>query len=209
MQIVQANDEHVSVFAKEYADLMHSTGAVTYDYQFGSRELFELIVNSLWQTPGTLFGFDVTTLTLDEGELLRIEVGFHAPGFEQRKKALGVLWAPLIEQERVSIATLKQIAKRTYQCSYLNAAIPASVYYIHALAVKPSHQGRGIGAKLVANAIENGRRAGLRALHLDVLSDNPAVNFYRTLGMGCLVESTATVPQQFGVPMEMRMAIDI
>jgi GNAT superfamily N-acetyltransferase len=154
MQIVQANDEHVSVFAKEYADLMHSTGAVTYDYQFGSRELFELIVNSLWQTPGTLFGFDVTTLTLDEGELLRIEVGFHAPGFEQRKKALGVLWAPFIEQKKVSTTTLKQIAKRTYQCSYRNAAIPARVYAIRALAVKPSHQGRRIGAKLVANTIE-------------------------------------------------------
>ena len=208
MQTVQANDEHISVFAKEYADLMHSTGAVTYDYQFGSRELFELIVNSSWQTPGTLFGFDVTTLVLDEGGLLGIEVGFHVLEFEQRKKALGVLWAPLIEQEKVSTATLKQIAKRTYQCSYLNAAIPASVYYIHTLAVKPSHQGRDIGAKLVANAIENGRRAGLRALHLDVLSDNPAVNFYRTLGMGCLVESTATMPQRFGVQMEMHMAID-
>ena len=155
-----------------------------------------------------MFGFDVTTLTLDEGELLRIEVGFHAPELEQRKKALGVLWAPFIEQEKVSTATLKQIAKRTYQCSYRNAAIPASVYSIRALAVKPSHQGRRIGAKLVANTIENGRRAGLSALHLDVLSDNPAVNFYRTLGMECLVESTAPVPQQFGVLMEMHMAID-
>ena len=48
MKIVQANDEHVSVFAKEHADLMDSAGAITYDYQFGSRELFDLIVNSLW-----------------------------------------------------------------------------------------------------------------------------------------------------------------
>ena len=92
--------------------------------------------------------------------------------------------------------------------SYLNAAIPSSVYYIHALAVKESQRGKGIGAKLLQHAIDKAKQAGLRALHLDVLSDNPAVVFYRSLGFDCLVETTAPVPLQHGVPMEMRMAID-
>ena len=58
------------------------------------------------------------------------------------------------------------------------------------------------------NAVEKGKDAGLRALHLDVLSANSAVDFYRALGFQCLVESTAPVPLQHGIAMEMRMAID-
>ncbi|HJP36883.1 MAG TPA: GNAT family N-acetyltransferase [Gammaproteobacteria bacterium] len=208
MEIVQATAAHAARHAGEFADLMHATGPVTYDYQFDGRDLFDQIVDASWRTPGTLFAYDGTMLALDGEELLGIEVGFHAPQFEQRKKALASLWPALIEAGKVSTEQLTRIAERTYQCSYLNAAIPSSVYYIHALAVKDAYRGKGIGAKLVRNAIDNGKEAGLRALHLDVLSDNPAVEFYRALGMRCLVESTAPVPLQHGVPMEMRMAID-
>jgi GNAT superfamily N-acetyltransferase len=208
MEIVQAAEEHVERFANEFADLMHATGPVTYDYQFDGRKLFNQVVDASWRTPGTLFAYDGTTLALEGDELLGIEVGFHAPEFAQRKKALGPLWPALIEADAVSTDELARIAERTYQCSYLNAGIPKNVYYIHALAVKVAHRGKGAGAKLVRNAIDKGEKAGLRGLHLDVLSDNPAVAFYRALGMQCLVESTAPVPLQHGVPMEMRMAID-
>lgn len=208
MEIVQAAEGHIARFANEFADLMHATGPVTYDYQFDGRKLFDQIVDASWRTQGTLFGYDRTTLALEGDELLGIEVGFHAPEFAQRKKALGPLWPALIEAGEVATDELARIAERTYLCSYLNAAIPKNVYYIHALAVKEAHHGNGIGATLVRNAIDKGKQAGLRGLHLDVLSDNPAVEFYRALGMQCLVESTAPVPLQHGVPMEMRMAID-
>jgi len=208
MEIIQATEKHTARYADEFADLMHATGPVTYDYQFDGRELFDQIVSASWRTAGTLFAYDGTTLALEGDELLGIEVGFHAPEFEQRKKALAPLWPALTEGGHISAEKLRLIGERTYQCSYLNAAIPSSVYYIHALAVKESHQGKGIGAKLVMNAIAKGKKARLRALHLDVLSDNPAVEFYRSLGLQCLVESTAPIPLQHGVPMEMRMAID-
>lgn len=209
MEIVQASKAHIMQYADTFADLMHATGPMTYDYQFDGRELFDQMVNLSWRTRGTLFAYDGTTLALDGEKLVGIEVGFHGPEFAERKKALGSLWPEMIEAGDVTSAQLALIAERTYQCSYLNAAIPKSVYYIHALAVTESHRGTGIGAKLVRNALDKGRRAGLRALHLDVLSDNPAVDFYRALGFQCLVESTAPVPLQNGIPMEMRMAIDI
>lgn len=209
MQIIQASKAHTARYADEFAELMHATGAVTYDYQFGRRELFNQIVHTSWRTPGTLFAFDATTLALDGDELLGIEVGFQAPEFAQRKKALARLWPALIEAGEVSLEELGQIAERTYQCSYLNAAIPSNVYYIHALAVKESHRGKGIGLELLHHAIGKAETANLRALHLDVLSDNPAVAFYRAHGLHCLVESTAPIPQQHGIPMEMRMAIDV
>ena len=208
METVRANKGHILQYADAFADLMHATGPATYDYQFDGRELFDQMVHLSWRTPGTLFAYDGTTLALDGEKLVGIEVGFHGPEFAQRKKALGALWPEIIEAGYVTSEQLTHIAERTYQCSYLNAAIPKSVYYIHALAVDEAYRGKGIGAKLVENAITTGRQIGLRGLHLDVLSDNPAVDFYRALGFQCLVESTAPIPLQHGIPMEMRMAID-
>lgn len=209
MELIQASREHISRYADEIADLMHATGPVTYDYQFNGRMLFDLLVNASWPVPATLFGFDGFTLALSGDELLGVEVGFPGPEFAMRKKALSPLWVPLIDSGQVTRKQLADIAERTYLASYLNVSIPNRVYYIHALAVKPSQRGRGIGAALVNDAVARTREKGLRGVHLDVLSDNPAVEFYRALGMTCLAETSAPGPAAHGVPMEMRMAIDI
>ena len=42
-------------------------------------------------------------------------------------------------------------------------------------------------------------------MQLDVLSDNPAVDFHRSFGLDCLVESTAPIPFAASVPAELRM----
>ena len=208
MKIIQPKEAHIDQYAGEIADLMYATGPVTYDYQFHGRALFDLIIDASWRVPGTLFGHDGTTLAVNGNELLGIEVGFPGSEFKQRKKTLGPLWSPLIESGQVSGDQLAKMGRRTYFASYLNVSIPGSVYYVHALSVKEPHRGKGIGQALMRNAIEAAKQAGLRGLHLDVLSDNPAVKFYRALGMDCLTETTAPHPLSHGVPMEMRMAMD-
>lgn len=208
MEIIQATESLVSKYADEFAGLIHATGPVTYDYQFVRRELFDQIVKLSWGTPGTLFAYDETRLAVDGDELLGMVVCFRGPEFLKRRKALPPLWQPLIDAGEITPEELAEIGRRTFLCSYLNAAIPSAVYYIHAVAVKEAHRGRGIGAKLLHTAIEQGKQAGLRGLHLDVLSDNPAVEFYRAMGFECLVETVAPIPLDNGVPMEMRMAIN-
>ena len=208
MEIVEATEHHVDQYADEFTELIHATGPVTYDYQFLRHELYGKIVKASWAVPGTLFGYDETTLALDGEELLGILVRFHGPEFIRRRKALPPLWKPLIDNGEVTPEELSEIGKRTHLCSYLNVNIPSVVYYIHALAVKESQRGRGIGAKLVHHAIERGKAAGYRGLHLDVLSDNPAVAFYESLGFSCLVQTIAPEALANGVPMEMRMAIN-
>ena len=207
MEIVEATEGHVPRYADEFAALVHATGPVTYDYQFLRRELFDSVVKLSWAMAGTLFAYDETTLALDGDDLLGMVVRFPGPAFIQRRKALSPLWQPLIDDGVVELGELAEIGRRTHLCSYLNAAIPSAVYYIHAIAVKPDHRGRGVGAKLMHNAMGRGKQASLRGLHLDVLSDNPAVAFYRAMGLECIVETVAPVPLANGVPMEMRMAM--
>ena len=56
--------------------------------------------------------------------------------------------------------------------------------------------------------MDRAREAGYLGLQLDVLSDNPAVNFYQSMGLELLVESRAPKPQAAGVPPEFRMGIE-
>ena len=59
-------------------------------------------------------------------------------------------------------------------------------------------------------AIDRARAGGYRALHLDVLSDNPAVGLYTAMGLTCVAETIAPDPcRVHGIPMEMRMAITL
>jgi ribosomal protein S18 acetylase RimI-like enzyme len=207
MEIVKATQAHVAAYADQIGDLFHATGPASYDYQFGERSLFDKLINASWSEPETLFAFDETTLALQGDELLGIEVGFQGSDFEARKKALTPLWVQMFDTGEVKPEDLTGLGKRAYQCSFLNPSIPQDVYYIHALSVKEQHRGKQIGAKLLLNAMEEAKRADFQGLHLDVLSDNPAVNFYQSMGLECLVESTAPVPLKNGVPAELRMAI--
>ena len=208
MEIVKADQTHVPAYADQIADLFHATGPVSYDYQFGGRDLFDKLVNASWSAPETLFACDETTLALNGDELLGIEVGFQGPGFRERQKALNPLLVKMIESGEVRPEELAGLIERAYLCSYLNVSIPQNVYYIHALSVKEQYRGKQIGAGLLANAMDKAKSAGFRGLHLDVLSDNPAVNFYQSMGLKRLVETVAPIPLQHGVPMELRMAID-
>ena len=208
MEIVKATEAHVPAYADQIADLFHATGPASYDYQFATRELFDKLVNASWSAPGTLFAYDETTFALDGDELLGIEVGFQGPGFKQRKKALNPLWVQMIESGEVRPEELAELGERTYLCSYLNPSIPQNVYYIHALSVKEQYRGKKIGARLLDDAMDKAKAAGFRGLPLDFLSDNPAVSFYESMGLKCLVKTVAPIPLQHGVPMELRMAID-
>ncbi|HEV7735153.1 MAG TPA: GNAT family N-acetyltransferase, partial [Candidatus Binatia bacterium] len=104
---------------------------------------------------------------------------------------------------------LHAILERADRASYLNPFVPPSAYYVLALAVAPHLRGTGLGARLLSHAMERGRRNGCRQLHLDVLSDNPAVGFYRARGLETMAETVAPEPHRHGVPMEMRMATSL
>ena len=62
-------------------------------------------------------------------------------------------------------------------------AAPEEVLVIHALGVHPGYQGRGLGKRLAAAAIDICRGKGARAIRLDVLGNNlPARKLYPSMG---------------------------
>jgi len=75
------------------------------------------------------------------------------------------------------------VLARSDHASWLNPAVHAATYYIHALAVKPEFRVKRIGFHLIDGAIKRAKEQGYKRFQLEVLSDNPAVEFYRAVGL--------------------------
>ncbi len=74
------------------------------------------------------------------------------------------------------------------------------------MAVEPSHQGAGIGRRLLQAAIEEGRRAGAQRLYLETNHAlTPAIRLYESVGFKHLDTNriTASVYARADVYMEL------
>lgn len=188
------------------AELVWSTGAVSYDYIFGGRGRFDRFVSRSWETPDTYFGHSEATVAVRDGEIVGVEIGADGARNYRTRANVGPVAASLMTDGALDAIELTGVIERADNASYLNPYVPDHAYYVLALAVVPSVRGSGVGARLLRHAMERGRRLGCRELHLDVLSDNPAVAFYRAHGLVTMAETIAPEPcRAHGIPMEMRM----
>jgi ribosomal protein S18 acetylase RimI-like enzyme len=207
MELIKVDLSQAQQYAQEIPELMYATGPVSYDYHFRSRTLFDGLVRRSWLTDGTLFGADAATLAVEDGELLGIGIFFRGPEYRKRIAALDVLWPEILASGECDEDGLQGLLQRSEHAHWLNPVIHSNVFYVHALSVKPESRGKQIGVQLLNSAMQAGREYGCTALQLDVLSDNPAVHFYSSMGLELLVESRAPKPEAFGVPPEWRMGI--
>jgi GNAT superfamily N-acetyltransferase len=192
------------------ASLIRATGPVSYDYQFGPGDLLEGVVAASWTRPQTLFSADCAWLALDGDIIAGLEIGFAGADYYSFRNNLAALAPDLIADGRLDVADLLALAERVELASYLNAHVPPDVYYLHALATTQAHRGRGVGRGLLTRAIDRARAAGFRALHLDVLADNPAVAFYEAMGLSVLAEvRSPRLSRDHGFPGEFRMAVSL
>ena len=207
MELRKAEGDLIEHHAGEVPALVWSTGPVSYEYHFGRRALFDAVVQASWHTAGTLFGADAATLALGDGALLGLAITMPGPEFRSRGSALAPLWQELLAADAVQPDEVAGVVERSRLASWLNPALHSSTWYIHAIAVTPEARGQRIGVQLMEHALETAKERGCRELQLDVLSDNPAVGFYRSLGLEVLAETRAPKPAEFGVPPELRMGI--
>lgn len=209
MEIVSASEGIRDAYAHAIPELVWATGPVSYEYHFGGRNLFDAIVLGSWHRDGTLFAADATSIAVDNGELMGIEIGMPGPEYRIRQSALGSVWQDLLAKEQINPNDIPGVLARSEHASWLNPVIYEDTYYIHALSVKPGYRGKRVGYHLIQNAITKAREKSFARLQLDVLSDNPAVEFYRSVGLELLAETRAPDPSAFGVPPEYRMGMTL
>jgi ribosomal protein S18 acetylase RimI-like enzyme len=209
MEVIKATPEHLTAFAQEIPELAWATGPISYEYHFGTRELFDALVLGSWETENSLFGADATHLALEGDELMGIEIGMAGNEFKARQNGLAPVWQKLVANNQIDEADILGVVERSEHASWLNPVIDQYTYYIHAISVKPGYRGKRVGFHLIDAAIERAQDAGFKKFQLDVLSDNPAVDFYRAVGLELLAETRAPKPEAFGIPAEYRMGMKL
>ena len=205
IDIIKAEGELEELYADEIPQLAWSTGPVSYEYYMKRRSLFDAWVQRLWRTPGTLFSSDSAILSIEEGELLGVAIAFNGGKYRERIRAGGPLWEEMLKADEVTTEEIAGVTERAKLASWLNPVIYSNTFYVHALAVKPEARGKGVGYSMMEYLFEEAKELGYQEFQLDVLSDNPAVGFYRSLGLEVLAETKAPKPAEFGVPIEFRM----
>ena len=205
IDIIKAEGELVELYAYEIPELAWSTGPVSYEYYMKRRSLFDAWVQRLWRTPGTLFSSDSAILSIEEGELLGVAIAFNGGKYRERIRAGGPLWEEMLKADEVTTEEIAGVTERAKLASWLNPVIYSNTFYVHALAVKPEARGKGVGYSMMEYLFEEAKELGYQEFQLDVLSDNPAGGFYRSLGLEVLAETKAPKPAEFGVPIEFRM----
>ena len=129
--------------------------------------------------------------------------------YTNRQAGLGTVWQKLIDNGDIYPNVIPGMLKRSDHASWLNLVLYADTYCVHALVVKPEIRGKRIGYQLIDGAINGAKEQGYKRFQLDVLSDNPAVVFYRAVRLEVLAETRAPKPAEFGVPPEYRMGMNL
>ena len=209
MEFLTVTDDTVEQFSADIPELMWSTGPVSYEYHFGTRALFDAVALGSWRHRGSLFGFDAATVAVEDGQLMGVEIGMKGSEYKKRQAALGPVWQKLIADGDIDPDVIPGVLQRSDHASWLNPVLHADTYCGHALSVKPEFRGKRAGYQLIDGAIKRAKEQGYKRFQLDVLSDNPAVGFYRAVGLELLADTRAPKPAEFGVPPEYRMGMNL
>lgn len=211
MTLTQIDKHSAEIYETDIPGLVHMTGPLSYDYMFdANRQNFDLFIKAAWRDEANYFGYPQATLALDGQRLIGLEIGHSGADRERLKAGTTNTVLSLAERGAMDPEALGQLVERADKASYLNPYVPTDAYYLLALATPVANRGQRIGALLMENLITRARQAGYREVHLDVLSNNPAVNFYQAHGFVCMAETIAPIPcREHSVPMEMRMVLPL
>lgn len=156
--------------------ILEPPGGLT-DVFRGDRRVAVRVARAAFVARGTALSHD-RSLVAEEGRLV---VGSMA-------RFPGALWPRL--RVATGLAMLRGAGPRAWELLWRgplldgeHAPTPVDALYVMSLAVLPGARDRGIGARLLAGAVEEARETGLRAVALDVAAENRrAIAFYRRHG---------------------------
>jgi len=88
LELLAVTADTAAQFASDIPKLMWSTGPVSHEYHFATRELFDAVILGSWRHNGSLFGFDAAMVAAEDGQLMCIEIGMQGTEFRERQVAL-------------------------------------------------------------------------------------------------------------------------
>jgi len=189
------------------AELLHVTGAPIYDYLYGPEPAFRTRMMALqWQAEeGFLSHRHAMAAYGPGGALLGLELGFDNTAEDAAFEA-----ASAVVRAHANADQQKHIAMAARNLVYLTPFTPDGNYCVHNLAVANTERGTGLGRRLLKGAFERAAEAGYKSVCLDVMEINPAVGFYRHLGMRLACETRIPdLVEHHGFPTIYRMVRDV
>ncbi|MBT3330384.1 MAG: GNAT family N-acetyltransferase [Rhodospirillaceae bacterium] len=141
----------------------------------------------------------------NEYEILGLSLSMPGSGMIAQSEVTGGILSSLAT-DRI----LPKFKKRLKAMDYHHPPVPEGAYYLQNIAVSTEFRGQAIGHRLFQDVLNRAGTAAYTALHLDVISNNPAVAFYRRQGMEILSETNLPALWTKDVqPTRYRMVMDI
>ena len=153
-----------------------------------------------WEQDRSLFSYTLCRAAVTGDKLLGIELGYGLKIHTNLLPDTGKTGAGAINPE-----LLPHTLKVTSYAPYLFPIFPKDAYYIQNLSLLPEARGIGLGTQLLKATFDRVQEKGYSQCHLDVASDNPAVNFYHRMGMEIISETRVIQLENNGVPSHYRM----
>ena len=168
----------------DFAALVKMSDHTFLPFLFSGR--LESILRRMFPQPRNLFSYEHVRVIELEGRVAGMLLGY---SFEQMRREMtntGWLWLRyagfylLWRMPRFALRLLSQSNRRAPSANWLNEG----EFYVSNMAVKPEFRRRGLGHRLLDDAIARAKELGCRRIALDVESDNvEAVRLYERAGL--------------------------
>jgi ribosomal protein S18 acetylase RimI-like enzyme len=188
-------------------DLLSATDPKLFSHLVGGRkDVLRAWISVLWAAPDNNFSHELAVVAVRDGDLLGLELGYPGSAKKSLGRRNGELSLELLDEE-----TLANIRTTAHQgLGYFTPHVPDKSYYLMFLSVAEAARNQGVGSRLLDNAFERARAAGLKSVHLDVFEGNPARRLYERAGMKALVETRVPgLEHDHGIPPHHRMVLNL
>ncbi len=172
--------------AEHAAQLLHATAPPYFDHLYGYDAAFRArLMAQQWRAgEGLLSHRHAMAAYAADGGLLGLELGF-----DRAAEVAAFTATDEILRAHATAAQRRKIAKAARELVHVTPITRQGEYCVQGLAVADSLQSNGLGRRLLEGAFRRAAAAGYSSVCLDVMQDNPAVGFYRHLGMRLVCET--------------------
>lgn len=187
------------------ADLLWETDPSIFKFIFRDPQVWRRLFQDLWTADYSTQQDDETRVAMAGDRVVGLVNCF--PGSEVASRFAATMDRLLAA---LDADAAQQLTAAFDAMEWLYPRVPDQALYVLNIVVTAEMRGQDLGRQLITEAVAKARRLGLRAVHLDTASDNPAVRFYARVGFRPVVESRAlSLPAGIALPNHLRMVLDV